>query len=75
MSKTKVTLRTGSTEDFFNRLLDRARKLDRGETLPPGITISFEDPEDLLEVLPRRGCGSCDGSSRNRNRSLPWQHD
>jgi predicted transcriptional regulator len=25
--------------------------LDKGETLPPGITITFEDPEDLLEVL------------------------
>jgi predicted transcriptional regulator len=51
MRKTKITLRTGSTEDFFNRLLDRAEKLDRGETLAPGITITFEDPEDLLEVL------------------------
>jgi predicted transcriptional regulator len=51
MRKAKVTLRVGSTEDFFNRLRDRARKLDKGETLPPGITITFEDPEDLLEVL------------------------
>jgi len=51
MKKTKVTLRTGSTEDFFNRLRERAKKLDRGETLPPGITITFEAPEDLLEVL------------------------
>jgi predicted transcriptional regulator len=51
MRKTKITLRTGSTEDFFDRLLERAKKLDRGETLPPGITITFEDPEDLLEVL------------------------
>jgi predicted transcriptional regulator len=51
MRKTKVTLRIGSTEDFFNRLRERAEKLDRGETLPPGITITFEDPEDLLEVL------------------------
>ena len=51
MRKTKITLRTGSTEDFFNRLLERAKKLDRGEVLPPGLTITFEDPEDLLEVL------------------------
>jgi predicted transcriptional regulator len=51
MKKTKVTLRIGSTEDFFDRLRDHAKKLDRGETLPPGITITFEDPEDLLEVL------------------------
>lgn len=51
MKKTKVTLRTGSSEDFFKRMLDRAKKLDRGESLPPGITISFEDPMELLEVL------------------------
>jgi predicted transcriptional regulator len=41
----------GSTEDFFDRLRERAEKLDRGETLPAGITITFEDPEDLLDVL------------------------
>ncbi len=51
MRKTKVTLRVGSTEDFFNRLQERAKKLDKGEALPPGITITFEDPEDLLDVL------------------------
>jgi predicted transcriptional regulator len=51
MKKTKITLRTGGTEDFFDRLRDHAEALDRGETLPPGITITFEDPEDLLEVL------------------------
>jgi predicted transcriptional regulator len=51
MRKTKVHLRIGSTEDFFDRLREHAEKLDRGETLPPGITITFEDPEDLLEVL------------------------
>jgi predicted transcriptional regulator len=51
MRKTRITLRTGSTEDFFNRLRERAKKLDRGETLPPGITITFEDPEDLLDML------------------------
>jgi predicted transcriptional regulator len=51
MKKTKITLRTGSTEDFLDRLRDHAETLDRGEALPPGITITFEDPEDLLEVL------------------------
>jgi predicted transcriptional regulator len=51
MRKTKVILKTGSTEDFFRRLQDHAERLDKGETLPPGITITFEDPEDLLEVL------------------------
>jgi predicted transcriptional regulator len=51
MKKTEITLRIGTTEDFFDRLRDHAEKLDRGEILPPGITITFEDPEDLLEVL------------------------
>jgi len=51
MRKAKITLRVGSTEDFFDRLRDHAEKLDKGEALPPGITITFEDPEDLLEVL------------------------
>lgn len=51
MRKAKITLKVGSTEDFFNRLREHAEKLDRGETLPPGITVTFEDPADLLEVL------------------------
>ncbi len=51
MKKTKITLRTGSTEDFFDRLQNHAEKLDQGETLSPEITITFEYPEDLLEVL------------------------
>jgi predicted transcriptional regulator len=51
MKKTKVELKTGSSDEFFGRLQDRAKKLDRGESLPPGITISFEDPMELLKVL------------------------
>jgi predicted transcriptional regulator len=51
MKRTKVVLKIGSTDEFFGRLRERAEKLDRGETLPPGITITFEDPGDLLEVL------------------------
>ena len=51
MKKTKVVLKTGSTEEFFGRLRERAKKLDRGESLPVGITISFEDPMEMLKVL------------------------
>lgn len=32
-------------------MLENARRLDRGETLAPGVTLSFEDPADLLEVI------------------------
>ena len=42
---------TGSVEAFFERSLDRARKLDRGEKLPMDIRLTFEDPTDLLRVL------------------------
>lgn len=48
---TRVTIRTSSTEEFFDRLRDRAKKLDRGELPRPGITITFEDPAEMLQVL------------------------
>jgi predicted transcriptional regulator len=51
MKKTKVELKTGSSDEFFDRLRERAKKLDRGESLPPRITITFEDPTELLKVL------------------------
>jgi predicted transcriptional regulator len=51
MRKTKAEIRTETTDSFFNRLRGHAEMLDRGETLPPGITISFEDPADMLKVL------------------------
>jgi predicted transcriptional regulator len=51
MRKSRINLKVDSTEGFFNRLRERAKKLDRGETLPSEITISFEDPMDLLKVL------------------------
>lgn len=49
--KTKITIRTGTTEEFFDRLRDRAKKLDKGELPRPGITITFEDPAEMLQVL------------------------
>ena len=51
MSKSKVSLGTGTAEEFFRRVRSHAAKLDRGETLPPEITITFEDPLELLNVL------------------------
>jgi predicted transcriptional regulator len=51
MKKTKVNIRTDDTEGFFRRLRDRAKKLDTGESLPAEITISFEDPAELLKIL------------------------
>ena len=51
MKKNKVTLTTGSTEAFFERVISRAAALDRGESVTPSITINFEDPAELLSVL------------------------
>lgn len=47
----RVTVSSGSVEGFIGRSLERARKLDRGERLPPEITMTFEDPADLVRVL------------------------
>ena len=35
----------------MERSLERARKLDRRERLPSEITMTFEDPSDLVRVL------------------------
>ncbi len=53
MKKTakNVNVSTGTTEDFFERSLKRARRLDRGEKLATQIRLTFEDPSDLLRVL------------------------
>ncbi len=49
--RVEVTVGTSTSEDFFKRSLERARKLDRGEKLPAEIRLTFEDPADLMRVL------------------------
>lgn len=51
MRKTKVRIKTASTDEFFGRVRAHAEKLDRGESLPAEITIAFEDPMELLNIL------------------------
>jgi predicted transcriptional regulator len=51
MKKDNVTIKTSSTDEFFHGVRGRAEKLDRGETLPAEMTISFEDPMELLSIL------------------------
>jgi predicted transcriptional regulator len=51
MKKDKVTITTETADQFFARIFENAAKLDRGERIAPGITISFEDPLEMLEVL------------------------
>jgi predicted transcriptional regulator len=47
----KLTITTGTEKDFFERGKEFARKLDRGETVEPESIISFEDPQELLELV------------------------
>jgi predicted transcriptional regulator len=47
----RVTVSSGPVEAFIGRSLERARRLDRGEKLAPEITMTFEDPADLVRVL------------------------
>jgi len=47
----RVTVSSGTVEEFIGRSLDRARKMDRAEKLPSEITMTFEDPSDLVRVL------------------------
>lgn len=47
----RVTVASGAVEAFIGRSLGRARKMDRGERLPSEITMTFEDPSDLVRVL------------------------
>jgi predicted transcriptional regulator len=50
-AKTTVTLTTDRVSGFFTRSRERARKLDRGERILAEITVTFEDPSDLMQVL------------------------
>jgi predicted transcriptional regulator len=48
---TKVRITNDGLKGFFGRAREHARKLDRGEKLTPEITISFENPSDILQIL------------------------
>jgi predicted transcriptional regulator len=47
----KLTITTGAEADFFERGKELARKLDRGERVEPECIVSFEDPQELLELI------------------------
>jgi predicted transcriptional regulator len=53
MKKTakNLSVTNGTPEDFFERSVKRARRLDRGEKLASQLRLTFEDPADLLRVL------------------------
>jgi hypothetical protein len=47
----KLTITTGTEADFFERGKEFARKLGRGERVDPECIVSFEDPQELLELI------------------------
>ena len=47
----RVMVSSGTVEAFVGRSLERARKMDRGEKLLSEISMTFEDPADLVRVL------------------------
>jgi len=48
---TTVTIRTGKVDDFFWRATEAALRADRGEMFEERVTISFEDPQQMLALL------------------------
>ena len=48
--KATVKVGVGTVEEFFERSLSRARKLDGGERLTPEMRLTFEDPADLIRA-------------------------
>ncbi|MCM0083033.1 helix-turn-helix domain-containing protein [Geomonas sp. Red32] len=46
-----VTVKTGSTGEYFDRVREIARQIDRGEVPEPEFTLTFEDPADMFAVM------------------------
>lgn len=47
----QLTIKTGTTEDFFRRGRELASAADRGAPLAESNVISFEDPADLMKLI------------------------
>jgi predicted transcriptional regulator len=47
----KLKIETDGLDGYAKRALARARKLDRREAIRPEITITFDDPLAMVEVL------------------------
>src|ERR1035437_3119542 len=48
---TKVVIRTDDLDGFFARAKDAARRADQGQAFDGKVTISFEDPQRMFNVL------------------------
>lgn len=47
----KLTIKTGTEKDFFQRGRQLARAADRSQALPDEKTISFEDPAEVVKLI------------------------
>lgn len=47
----KLTVHTDGLEGYTTRALARARKVDRKEPLAPEVSITFDDPIAMAEIL------------------------
>ena len=48
---TKLIVRTGSVDGFFERASEAARRADRDGAFTRTVTLSFEDPRKMFSVL------------------------
>jgi predicted transcriptional regulator len=48
---TKLTIKTGTEDDFFRRGHQLARAADQNEPLPDSRIISFEDPAEVMKLM------------------------
>lgn len=47
----KLTIKTGTEEEFFKRGRRLASAADQGKLLPDECIISFEDPADVIKLM------------------------
>ncbi len=48
---TKIVIRTDDVTGFFSRAKDAARRADQGSAFEGKVTLSFEDPQTMFNVL------------------------
>jgi predicted transcriptional regulator len=46
-----VTVKTGTTEEYFAHVREIAKQIDRGEVPKPEFILTFEDPGDMFAVM------------------------
>jgi len=52
MKKQKsITIKTGTVDEFMNRVKSVMRAADKGEPIKPSHTLTFADPREMLHFL------------------------